>query len=35
MVTAKQTLQRLPTVLAKVKAGNKSEKLQNEIRQMI
>ena len=35
MVTAKQTLQRLPTVLAKVKAGNKSEKLQNEIRQII
>ena len=32
---AKQMLQRVPTVLAQVKAGNTSENLLNEIRQII
>ena len=31
----KQTLQRLPVALAQVKTGNRSEKLLNEIRQII
>ena len=35
MLTPKQMLQRLPIALAQVKAGNTSENLLNEIRQMI
>ena len=34
ILTPKQMLQRLPIVLAQVKAGNNSEKLLNEIRQI-
>ena len=33
--TPKQMLQRLPIALAKVKAGNNSESLLNEIRQIV
>ena len=35
ILTPKQILQRLPIALAQVKAGNKSESLLNEIRQMV
>ena len=35
ILTPKQMFQRLPTALAQVKAGNNSEKLLNEIRQII
>ena len=35
MLTPKQMLQRLPIALAQVKAGNNSENLLNEIRQII
>ena len=35
MLTPKQMLQRLLTALAQVKAGNTSENLLNEIRQII
>ena len=35
ILTPKQTLQRLPTALALVKAGNGSENILNEIRQVI
>ena len=35
VLTPKQMLQRLPIVLAQVKAGNNSENLLNEIRQII
>ena len=35
ILTPKQMLQRLPIALAKVKAGNISENLLNEIRQII
>ena len=35
ILTPKQTLQRLPIVLAQVKAGNNSESLLNEIRQIV
>ena len=35
MLTPKQLLQRLPIALAKVKAGNISENLLNEIRQTV
>ena len=35
MLTAKQTLQRLPVALAQVKVGDTSEDLLNEIRQII
>ena len=35
ILTPKQTLQRLPIVLGQVKAGNNSESLLNEIRQII
>ena len=35
ILTPKQMLQRLPTVLAQVKAGNNSENLLNEIKQII
>ena len=35
MLTPKQMLQRLITALAQVKAGNTSENLLNEIRQII
>ena len=35
MLTPKQMLQRLPMALAQVKAGNNSESLLNEIRQII
>ena len=35
ILTSKQTLQRLPMALAKVKAGSTSESLLNEIRQII
>ena len=35
ILTPKQMLQRLPIALAKVKAGNNSENLLNEIRQII
>ena len=35
ILTPKQMLQRLPIALAKVKAGNTSENLRNEIRQII
>ena len=35
ILTPKQILQRLPIALAQVKAGNKSESLLNEIRQIV
>ena len=35
ILTPKQMLQRLPIALAKVKAGNNSESLLNEIRQIV
>ena len=35
ILTHKQMLQRLPTALAQVKAGNNSESLLNEIRQIV
>ena len=35
ILTPKQTLQRLPIALAQVKAGNNSESLLNEIRQIV
>ena len=35
ILTPKQILQRLPIALAQVNAGNKSENLLNEIRQII
>ena len=35
ILTPKQMLQRLSTVLAQVKAGNTSERLLNEVRQII
>ena len=35
ILTLKQMLQRLPIAIAQVKAGNKSEKLLNEIRKII
>ena len=35
VVTPKQMLQRLPIDLAQVKAGNNSENLSNEIRQIV
>ena len=35
ILTPIQILQRLPTALAQVKAGNNSEKLLNEIRQIV
>ena len=35
IVTPKQMLQRLPIALAQVKAGNNSERLLNEIRQIV
>ena len=35
ILTPKQMLQRLPVALAKVKAGNNSEGLLNEIRQIV
>ena len=35
VLTPKQMLQRLPIVLAQVKAGNNSESLLNEIRQIV
>ena len=35
VLTPKQMLQRLPIVLAQVKAGNNSENLLNEIRQIV
>ena len=35
ILTPKQMLQRLPIALAQVKAGNNSENLLNEIRQII
>ena len=35
ILTPKQVLQRLPIALAQVKAGNNSENLLNEIRQII
>ena len=35
MSTSKQMLQRLPIALAQVKAGNNSENLLNEIRQIV
>ena len=35
MLTPKQLLQRLPIALARVKAGNNSENLLNEIKQII
>ena len=35
ILTSKQMLQRLPIVLVQVKAGNDSEKLLNEIRQIV
>ena len=35
MLTPKQMLQRLPIVLAQLKAGNNSESLLNEIRQIV
>ena len=35
LLTFKQMLQRLPIVLAQVKAGNNSESLLNEIRQIV
>ena len=35
ILTHKQMLQRLPTALAQVKAGNNSESLLNEIKQIV
>ena len=35
ILTPKQMLQRLPVALAQVKAGNNSESLLNEIRQIV
>ena len=35
ILTPKQVLQRLPAALAQVKAGNNSENLLNEIRQIV
>ena len=35
LLTLKQMLQRLPIALAQVKAGNNSESLLNEIRQIV
>ena len=35
MVTPKKMLQRFPTILARVKAGNTSENLLNEIKRII
>ena len=35
ILTPKQMLQRLPTAIAQVKAGNNSESLLNEIRQIV
>ena len=35
ILTSKQMLQRLPPALAQVKAGNNSENLLNEIRQIV
>ena len=35
ILTPKQMLQRLPIALAQVKAGNNSENLLNEIRQIV
>ena len=35
VITPKQMLQRLPIALAQVKAGNNSESLLNEIRQIV
>ena len=35
ILTPKQVLERLPVVLAQIKAGNTSENLLNEIRQII
>ena len=35
ILTTKQMLQRLPIALAQVKAGNNSENLLNEIRQIV
>ena len=35
ILTPKQTLQRLPIALAQIKAGNNSETLLNEIRQIV
>ena len=35
ILTSKQMLQRLPKALAQVKAGNNSERLLNEIRQIV
>ena len=35
ILTPKQMLQRLPTALAQIKAGNNSENLLNEIRQIV
>ena len=35
ILTPKQMLQRLPVALAQIKAGNNSERLLNEIRQMV
>ena len=35
VLTPKQMLQRLPTAVAQVKAGNNSESLLNEIRQIV
>ena len=35
ILTSKKMLQRLPIALAQVKAGNNSEKLLNEIRQIV
>ena len=35
MLTPKQMLERLPIALAQVKAGNTSENLLNEIRQIV
>ena len=35
ILTSKQMLSRLPIILAQLKAGNNSEKLKNEIRQLL
>ena len=35
ILTPNQMLSRLPTALAQLKAGNNSEKLENEIRQLL
>ena len=35
ILTLKQMLQRLPIALAQIKAGNNSERLLNEIRQIV